>query len=272
MSADETLPQIVADARARFELRQGFEDDLPPPAYVTLYVSKGDIAKHYELSPDGKSADDGGTRAKITDAEAFRIPICDLHDFAALRKGLSAKNALSFGIFEKERVHVVAEQLSRNPGSVARMRRFMTWAAWPAVFMNDVDLQPDENMTPEEFDALMCSKVDWWSEPDRMYVYSSSSGIARKSDGKLLKAYRNFRCYMLVDDGRRIPALGMQVHDALWRAGKGRIVIGKKGRLLDRALADHSVHQPERLDFIRPSLGPGLTIAPREPVFFEGGQ
>jgi hypothetical protein len=270
---ENSPPAVVTKAITRYIDRCLCEDDLPPPAYVTLYVSTSDIAKRYELSRDGKSADGSGTRAKLRDAWAYRLPVIDLKDFAALREDLGAKNALSYGLFEKDRVHVTEEwQLGRKPESVARMRRFMSWPCGPAVMMNDIDLQSDEHMTPAEFDAFMCSALEWWHEPDRMYCYSSSSGIARESDGKLLKDYRNFRVYLVVDDGRAIPRLGMQIHDALWRAGKGRLVIGDAGQVLDRALADYSVHQPERLDFIRPSLGHGMTVKQQEPIFFEGGQ
>ena len=75
----------------------------------------------------------------------------------------------------------------------------------------------------------------------------------------------------MVDDARAIPRILMELHDGLWKAGLGRVK-PTKGGLKDYAIFDMAMAQPEREDFLVPSLGEGLRRAPRPgfPLLIKG--
>jgi hypothetical protein len=169
----------------------------------------------------------------------------------------------------KKRTCTIAQAKPYASGFVVgRGKEYLSWRALPGVFCGDGDLLDDQNITPAELDAVLCEH-SWLGEVDRLWDWSCSSGIECERTGRLIKPFRNFRLYVITDDARANPRLLMGLHDALWKLGRGRVIMSKAG-LLDRAIFDMSVALPWHLDFVKPSLGSGLRRAPREAWIIRG--
>ncbi len=232
------------------------------PAALTIIESRrGAPSKHFELDPENGELR-SATRANLIDGEARTFRCFDLRDLKYLLEVLEPHQALMFGVSAHDRVRVVAENaLPGNPGAVARTKAHFRWPEGAGVLMLDYDHREGVPLaTPCKFDAVLRKALPWWGDADRLYRYSSSSGIIRRKDRMELRPLRNFRCYMLVSDRASIPTIGAAIHQALWAAGYGRIEVGRAGQFLDRSLIDTAVWSPERLDFAGgASLGPGLS-------------
>jgi predicted P-loop ATPase len=260
----------IKDARQLDELwREATSADVS--SIVTVIQSQGSaLGKHFNLEQDGNLG--GTTLAQMTDGDAFQVPIAELALLKTLREGMLSCHALLYGGYDWPNVHVGTQNREKyDPTVLARDKKHIKWLNRPGLWFCDADVKdyfPD--MTPEIMHDILSRALSWWCDSDVWYPYSSSSGIARSSDGALLKPHQNFRIYRFVSDPSRIPALGLAVHAALWEAGYGRVIVDAGGALRDKTPLDQSVYQPSRLDFVKPSLGPGLHLVSKEGLFVTG--
>jgi len=237
------------------------------PALVTMYQSDRSISKRFDRTRDEATGkwilQSPKTQASITNATAHKVPIYNLKDFMDFRAELSDCNALSYGVFAKDDVHIRTEAVAAQyEGVCARSRAFMSWLSEPGIMACDADLLDDQNVTPHDIDALLSSKLAWWRDTTRLWDWSCSAGIECADTGEMLKSHKNCRAWMMVDDARAIWRLQMEMHEVFWKAGLGRAKLTRAG-VKDSAIFDLSMAQPERLDFQVPALGEGLRRAAR---------
>jgi hypothetical protein len=102
---------------------------------------------------------------------------------------------------------------------------------------------------------------------------STTTGLSRADTGEALPGSEGRHLYILVQDGADIERALRTLHEQLWLAGLGWMLVGKAGQLLDRSLADRMVFAPERLVFeAAPLIDPPLVqdSTSRQPRVREG--
>ena len=234
---------------------------------------KGPLSKSFKL--------EGGELKKTSAAQLYEgiaetRTISDLRGLSNIIDGLSSEHALTFGVCKFQRARVVTQKkMAKVDGldAVCRDSRHFDWPEGRAVLMLDIDkpLDGSRPMKAMEFDALMCDLQPWWKDVARMYRPSASAFICDAS-GKELTGASSLRCYAFVDIARNAHAVGINIADAFWRHGYGRIEFGNVGQMLVRCPVDTTVWQPERLDFAGPVvLGSGLTKKTFPPLILDGG-
>ncbi len=245
----------------------------PSVAVCVITNRNGPAAKTFELV-DGKLIKKSA--AQIYEGEARRVEAAGLLGLLELIKGLRSNEALTYGIPEAERARLVSQKAKalNGSGAVCRDRAHFRFAEGrPGVVMLDHDPDPRPGHPPksaEELDACLCEVMPELANVMRVWRPSSSAFICT-AEGEELIGMGGWRCYFLVDDASRIPALGMRLYQALWAAGHGYIQPSKSGASLDRSIIDASVWQPERLDFAAaPVLGAGLERRPPSELILPG--
>ena len=234
---------------------------------------KGPLSKSFTLE-DGKLRKTSA--ANLYEGNAETRTVDNLHGLAAIIDGLTSAEALTFGVcgFDKARV-VTQKKSAKQEGLDGRLPRQGAFPLARGQGRPDVrHRQAADGSAPlkaMEFDALLCELQPWWKGVARMYRPSASAFICDASGGDYTGA-SSLRCYSIVDIAKNAHFVGINVADAFWRAGHGRIEFSASGSMLVRCPVDTTVWQPERLDFAGPVvLGPGLTKRKFPPLFLEGG-
>ncbi|MFG6082054.1 hypothetical protein ACEUZ9_002695 [Paracoccus litorisediminis] len=155
---------------------------------------------------------------------------------------------------------------------IARTREYFRWPDGAGVLFLDFDPADGEpGLTAEAAAEILASAVPVLELVEALFWPSSSSHIGL-SDGTDLTDRRGLHGYMLVADARDIPRAAMALHQRLWLAGHGRIVISGNGTLLERGPIDTAVHQPERVIYAAGAvLGAGLVQRRGDPVLMNKG-
>ena len=234
---------------------------------------KGPLSKSFKLE-DGVLK--RSPAAQLYEGIAETRVISDLHGLSNIIDSLTVEHALTFGVCKFPRARVVTQKkMAKVDGldAVCRDSRHFDWPEGRGVLMLDID-RPRDGSAPlkaMQFDALLCKLQPWWKDVARMYRPSASAFICDAS-GKDLTGASSLRCYSIVDSAKNAHFVGINVADAFWRAGHGRIEFSASGSMLVRCPVDTTVWQPERLDFAGPVvLDPGLTKRKFPPLFLEGG-
>jgi len=234
---------------------------------------RGPLSKAFALE-DGKLRKTSA--ATLYEGTAETRTVDNLRGLAAIIDGLTSEEALTFGVCSFDKARVVTQKKSAKPEGldvVCRDRAHFRWPRGRGVLMFDID-RPQDGSAPlkaMEFDALLGEIQPWWKGVGRMYRPSASAFICDAS-GKDYTGASSLRCYSILDIAKNAHFVGINVADAFWRAGHGRIEFSASGSMLVRCPVDTTVWQPERLDFAGPVvLGPGLTKGKFPPLFLEGG-
>jgi hypothetical protein len=236
-------------------------ENLDGPLSKSLTLSEGRLQK--------------AAAADLTRGLATQAAVHSIGELAAVVSGLTSHQALTFGVTAEAKAKIATQKAIENgrppSGAVSRDRANFAWPDGPGVLMLDID-QPKDGSKPfkaREFDDMLCGLLPWWVPVARMFRPSVSAFVSGP-DGQLTGA-GSLRCYAFVDKAAAIPAVGLAITDALWRAGKGRIEFSAAGSMLLRCPVDTSVWQPERLDFAGPAvLGDGLTQRKFPPLIYDG--
>ena len=234
---------------------------------------KGPLSKSFKLE-DGRLVKTSA--AQLYEGIAETRTVGNLHALAGIIEGLTSEEALTFGVCGFDKARVVTQKKSAKIEGldvVCRDRAHFHWSEGRGVLMFDID-KPQDGSAPlkaMEFDALLGEVQPWWKGVARMYRPSASAFICDAS-GKDYTGASSLRCYCIVDIAKNAHFVGINVADAFWRAGHGRIEFSASGSMLVRCPVDTTVWQPERLDFAGPVvLGPGLSKRKFPPLFLEGG-
>lgn len=197
----------------------------------------------------------------------------NLREFALLRSSLTTRQALTYGRPSHEKAVVIAKgsQPPRDAGLpiVHRDAASFAWSSSPGLLMLDHDPAPGADaMCAKDLVFAVCESMPAVEGHPMLWTPSAGSCIYDAASGKELVGVRGSRLYILVDDAREIPALGMLLFDRLALAGLGRIMVSTAGSLLQRGVIDAAVWQAERLDFVHATTASGLAQRPAAPVLF----
>jgi hypothetical protein len=83
----------------------------------------------------------------------------------------------------------------------------------------------------------------------RLERRSTSAGISRSDTGELFPGSGGVHVYLEVQDGADAVRFLQTLHERLWLADFGWLVVSKSGQMLERSIVDRMVGAPERLVF-----------------------
>lgn len=241
------------------------------PAGLTFTVMSAD-------APVGKrfTHGDGGRIVKSSvqmplTGTARRRAVASLDEFDAVVASLGPADVIVHGVPNADEAAFVTQKNmhAAPPGAIARDNKHFTWSRGPALLLIDCDFPPG---SPEpdaaDIDRRIGQAVPGWRSAARLFRASASSHISDADTGLPLAGVAGLHAYAMVANASDIPEIGKRIFDRLLLAGEGYVRHSRSGALLVRTLADATVWQPERLDFHRGVLGPGLEQAiPRGVIF-----
>jgi len=210
------------------------------------------LSKAFKLGSHGELVKIPG--GQLVEGEAKRIRTDGARGLAALLKVITPEQALIYGITDHDRVRVVTQKaLAGCTGNgvlpiICRTRQFFRWPEGVGVWMLDYD--PRDGHAPFSVDTFrravyaICPKIE---QAPHVVAASASSFIFNGES--VLRDATGWRMLVIVADGRDIPRAGAAFFARCWLNGQGYIGISRAGSLLERAIVDGSVWQPERLDF-----------------------
>jgi hypothetical protein len=149
---------------------------MTPVLFTKISNSRGPLSKCLTLK-DGKLVKTAA--ADLVDGRAIRVAVRGIEELAETVEGLSANEALTFGITRFKDVRIVTQKaLARGAkNAIARDRKGFRYPDGRAGLMLDID-QPKDGSRPlrhGEFDAILCRLLPWWRDVARLYRPSTSA-------------------------------------------------------------------------------------------------
>jgi hypothetical protein len=250
---------------------------------VTLAKRHGPLTKRISLDANGKLISDGSA-CVMGSGSAWRTELSDMTSVASHIAKLGPSEAIALGRLRHDlpaKVEIVTKaKLNGAQGAIARTGEFIAYAPGAhALLLIDVDTKgmPD-SVRARVAASLVAGCAIASVVPDLgtcgcVVRPSTTTGVSRTDTGEALPGSEGRHIYILVCDGADAERALRALHDRLWLAGYGWMMIGAAGQLLDRSLADRMVYAPERLVFeAAPVLDPPLVqdLASRAPLAREG--
>lgn len=256
---------------------------------ITRFVkSGGPLTKRIKLDGDGKPLADGSA-CLMTEGEALRTIISDMHDFAELIAGLASNEAIALGTLRpnlgatvKIRTQAKLRKLngSAPPDFVARTAENIRFRdRLPAPVLLDFDRKGMPDSVRARLDALggfwpaLTTIIPELANVAYLRRQSTSAGLFRTDTGETFTGSGGEHDYLQIADGTDSERFLKTLHLRCWLAGLGWFMVGAGGQLLDRSIVDRMVGTPERLVFEGPPvLDPPLAqdATSRQPVVHEG--
>ena len=212
------------------------------------------LSKSFELGSEGKLVKTAGGQMRWGFADKLNLQ--DIEELSLELQNLKPSNAFAYGISLHDYAKIVTKKIlpdtqkknNGGPPVIARTRDHFTWPHGPGVWMLDFD-SPDgtEALSGDQFRTAVYSIVPRIAEAPHMLMASCSSFIFNNEE--LLSGANGWRMLVIVEHGTDIPRAGVDFIKGSWLQGLGYIAISMAGTLLERALVDGAVWQPERLDF-----------------------
>lgn len=196
--------------------------------------------------------------------DAFADVLCRLAENQCLLYGIPSSGVKEFELTTKAK-----RAAGDSPNRIARERASITWPEGLAVLMLDHDAGDGGTCPPEEVVRALV-KAAPALDGQRFLFWPSSSSYLRDRDEGELRGLRGFHLYILIE-GSAIPAVVAHLREALAAAGYIRFEVSASGALLERAIVDFSVFQPERIDYAAPPVCKnGIEAFGRESRFIGG--
>ncbi|MCP4381454.1 MAG: hypothetical protein GY798_08575 [Hyphomicrobiales bacterium] len=239
------------------------------------------VGKRIDLAKDNARLEKSPLlEARSTLGEAIDEEFFSLKEFFEYRRKLDAHCMLFSGTFPQEdgQKFVVPKNVLDDPQNSewrhqlhAATKDFLEHRDQPSILMIDIDRKEPESVaqiwpesptvfdTPEQVrDAIHEILPEAMGVPI-IVLPSSSSMIARVSDGKLLTGPGGWRVYIPIADGREIPEVLKTIHARCWARNRYNFAfISKGGAFLHRSLADMALARPTQPDYPSADLGEGL--------------
>jgi hypothetical protein len=210
------------------------------------------LSKAFKLDSKGLLTKIQG--GQLVEGEARKIAIVGPREMASLLETMTPGQALIYGITDHDLTRVVTQDALgsslRNAERpvVSRTRKYFRWPDGAGILMFDYD--PREGCEPLSADGFRSSIYAICPEIEGApHVVAASASSFIFNDEIVLRGAAGWRMLVIVEDGRGIPRAGAAFFARCWLNGQGYIGVSKAGSLLERALVDASVWQPERLDF-----------------------
>lgn len=226
---------------------------------LTVITATSNIGKRRTLDREGQLVK--GPVRMPTNAKATRHTVPTLRAFDKHLQGLRATDAITHGVTQFEACAVTTQSnlAAAQPGTVARDGMHFHWPDGPGLMLVDLDFGPeDSEPVVEDIDARLCRAVPGLGFATRLYRHSGSSHIIDSEIGLPLTGIAGLHLYIGVDRAADIPVIGQRSVDRLMLMGDVGVRYTRSGTPMVRTLIDAKVWQPERLDFIKADLGPGL--------------
>lgn len=234
---------------------------MPPSekiAFSIFHSTGAPLSKSFRLSPARKLIKETGGRLLRGKMQTIHAP--DMQTIADYLDGLTAQDAVTWGVSKHNRAHILPErQVAQgvtvgNNGvpTIARTRKYFNYPAGPGVMMLDYD--PPAGDTPLSIEELLtCLYKIWPALAEAPIIVRASASAYICHGNKTLRGAKGIRVLVAVQDATDIPRAGAVLNERAWLSGYGRIEISKAGSLLERTIVDATVWQPERLDFCGPA-------------------
>ena len=252
---------------------------------ITVFTKDGGpLTKRISLTADGKVHSDGSACA-LARGRACRKQLDGVGELADLIEGLGSNQAITLGQLRADLdddVNIVTKnQLNGHAHDVAaRTGDDITYRPGQSTFAL---IDTDSKGMPEKIAVkieqaggvwrLLLSVLPALEGAARVERRSTSSGLSRSDTGEQLPGSKNLHNFVVVKDGADIERFLKTLHDRLWLAGLGWMIISESGRLLERSIIDRIVGTPERLVFEgAPILEPPLEQdkESRKPIAING--
>lgn len=244
----------------------------------------GPLSKSIQLDSQGNPQSNSDD-CRMTIGVAQNVSKTGLSAMADLISEFTSENALALGtIVGRECDDLMGittkKYEAESDGAIARTKDNFSFAEGVAgLLLLDVDLKgiPDEVLMRIEAAGgvweLIADTVPALASAGIIRRASTSAGLLNSETGEVFEGSGGEHIYVAVKDAADIPRATKVLHQRLWLAGLGWILLGKVGQMLERSLVDQSVGSPERLVFEGPPvLAPPLEQyeKARKPVVQEG--
>lgn len=229
----------------------GGSQDVENSIYLSIVSSSTEAVNKGFFLSDGKIA--SRANAMIYEGFAETVSANSPEELRDVIRGLKPNQAIALGKLAQPYVlFTLTTRAKLRSGTIARSKDFFRHNNGPGYVLADLDTK---DIPPATLDKIadrsilevLCETVPELLETARLVRASSSAGI-RLPDGTEQPA-TGYHIYLRVQNQSDSKALLVQIHDRLWEAGYGYILVGKDGRLHERSLVDTAVHGPERLIF-----------------------
>lgn len=252
--------------------------------FAIFHKDGGPLSKTISVSETGQPTSNAND-CRMTSGVSFNVSVEGIKGFAEVMKALESEQALSLGTIKDlpdgETVTVVTKNcVAETDGAIARTKDYVEFAAgMPGFLLVDFDQKgmPDDirNRIEEAGGVwpLIRSVFPDLAAAGYLQRASTSAGLQNSETGEEFPGSGGEHIYVAVRNASDIPRATKVLHQRLWLAGLGWIVIGRAGQMLVRSIIDQSVGSPERLVF----EGPPVLKAPlvqseraRKPIVQEG--
>jgi hypothetical protein len=255
---------------------------------VAFTKTAGPLTKRISLGPDGKPVSDGSA-CVMSSGDGQRIYIAGPRELATLIPQLGPENAIALGTLQQgvpDQVKVTTkkklDQLNGEaaPALIARSGEFITYRPkQPAFALLDCDTKGMPHTVREtikDHGGFLPALISVFPELKNVSMVerrSTSAGLFRTDTGEKFAGSAGLHIFIQVEDGEDVERFLQNLHDRLWLADLGWMMVGKAGQFLERSLIDRSVFGAERLVFEgAPVLDPplGQDKKSREPIIRDG--
>jgi len=223
------------------------------------------LTKRYRIE-NGKIVKTSG--GQMTAGSVKLSAVANMIEFAALLPDLKHNQALCYGVPKGLAVgatKTLTTEANRSTDNLSRTNKDFQWSNGAGVLFIDHDTGLDKETFLSIFEQIL---------PEAKHVlkiwYPSSSSYIFNGDEQV-NGLKGQRLYFAVDKAAEIPRIGKIIHQKMWLAGHGNIVVSAAGALLERSAVDATVWQPNRLDFASGALCDKPLIQRRgDPVMIGG--
>ena len=219
--------------------------------YATIVSSStGPVNKTFFLK-DGKIESRANANIYLGFAETVRVDTPE--DLRQTIKRLGPHQAIALGRLEHPYAKVpLTTKAKLRSGAISRSKDHFEHSDGPGYVLADIDTKDLPSTTLEKMAGRTILEVLYEVMPElletaRLVRASSSAGITHP-DGTERPA-TGYHIYLQLQDQSDSKALLQLMHDRLWEAAYGYILVDKGGRLHERSLIDTTVYGPERLIF-----------------------
>lgn len=241
--------------------------------YISIVSSSTRQVNKTFFLKDGKL--DNHANASIYDGFAETIVVGTLEGLREVIQRLEPNQAIALGKLAEPYVQFpLTTKAKLRTGSIARSKAFFKHHAGPGYLLVDIDtkdLPPPilKKMGGSFILDILYAVLPELAETARLVRASSSAGIMLPNGTE--QPATGYHIYLPVERQSESKSLLRLMHDRLWEAGYGYILVGKGGRLHERSLIDTAVYGAERLIFeAAPNIRPPLTRRPIADQVFAG--
>lgn len=223
------------------------------------------LTKRYRIEDGNVIKTSGG---QMTAGSVKLVSVANMIEFAALLPELKHNQALCYGV--PKGLHIGATktlttEANRNADNLSRTNKDFQWSNDAGVLFVDHDTGLDKETFLAIFEQILPEAKD----VIKIWYPSSSSFIFNGNER--INGLKGQRLYFAVDKATDIPRIGKIIHQRMWLAGYGNIVVSAAGALLERSAVDATVWQANRLDFASGAMCDNPLLQKRgDPVVIHG--